>query len=141
MGLNRIQPQGKPGDYQTYGIRRRPDVLRPAACKEVGCRAWARGWETKVDEATPLGRQQAAYIRTRSGRTFKEYQLGGITVFRFESGQRCFADHQTIAETFRVWGGDWRRNLGPIRQHKNGLDWAEDFGEHQQRLADEQERG
>lgn len=140
--LFRIQPAMAPGAYKTYAYSRGRDIRRKAACQDVGCEAYAHGWETAVDEATEMGRQQAHYIRTQSGRTFREYRSeAGLTVFRFETHQRCFADHQTVAEAFYVRGGDWRLNQGLLRRHANGTDWAEDFGEHQQRLADEIERG
>lgn len=139
--LNRLAPQMPSGAYQTYSVSRCPDTLIKAACADVGCPAWASGWETRVDESTLLGRQQADYIRRSSGRTFTTYADGGLTVFRFESGQRCFADHQTIPERFTVLGGDWRAYSGVQRVHQNGRDWAEDFGEHQQGLADQIEKG
>jgi hypothetical protein len=141
MALNRITPQGRPGNYITYAVRRKPDVLVKTSCEVVGCPDYLRGWKTTIDESTPLGRQQANYIRKTSGRTFKEHKSGGLTVFIFDSKQRCFGDHRTIAETFSVLNGDWRRYGGTIRQHANGRDWAEDFGEHQQRVADQIERG
>jgi hypothetical protein len=41
-----------------------------------------------------------------------------------------------------VRGGDWRGNpTGYRRQHVNGEDWRDDFGEHQQNVADRIERG
>lgn len=139
--VNRIPPQGESRAYQTYSMTRRPDTLRKAACSEVGCQAYLRGWETAVDESTALGRQQAQYIRAKAGRTFSELRRGELTVFRFEPKQRCFADHQTIAERFTVLNGDWRNYSGVRRVHANGRDWAEDFGEHQGHLADEIEKG
>jgi hypothetical protein len=49
-----------------------------------------------VDERTELGKGQATYIRTQSRRTFRESPTAeGLTVFRFDSGQRCFQEHQT----------------------------------------------
>lgn len=142
INLNRIQPLMPPGAYQTYAYSRGRDIRRKAACREVGCEAYAHGWETRVDEATEMGRAQAHYIRTQSGRTFRESRTAeGLTVFRFEPYQRCFADHQTIAEAFYVRGGDWRENRGLIRRHVNGRDWAEDFGTHAQKIADQMKKG
>lgn len=115
--------------------------MRRAACEEVGCPAWLHGWVTRVDEGTGLGKQQAAYIRTKAGRTFTEARDGALTVFRFEARQRCFADHRTIGEAFSVVSGDWRRYGGVIRRHANGRDWAEDFALHQDRIADQQQKG
>lgn len=89
MTLFRIQPAMPAQAYQTYAYRRGRDIRRKAACQEVGCEAYRLGWETAVDEATEMGRQQAHYIRTQSGRTFREYRSeAGLTVFRFEPYQR-----------------------------------------------------
>src|SRR5579859_7238329 len=89
-----------------YLLRMPPDTTVVAACHEVRCEAWQFGWHTLADERTPLGREQAAYIRQRSGRTFRE--LGspdGMTVFRFESRQRCFAEHRTKPARWIVRSG------------------------------------
>ncbi|HEX2657858.1 MAG TPA: hypothetical protein VHU40_06285 [Polyangia bacterium] len=95
-----------------------------------------------MDESTDLGKQQAAYIRQRSGRTFREQRTGaGLTVFTFESGQRCFADHRTRPEIFAVQGGDWRQQTGPAQRHQRPADWVEDFQENQGRLAELHARG
>jgi hypothetical protein len=140
--LTRIDPSGPAGAFQTYRIISPNDRAVRAACEQVGCGAWRHGWESKVDEGTALGQEQAAYIRQQSGRTFLELRTGeGLTVFRFMSGQRCFAEHRTRPETFLVRGGDWRQDLGRLRQHQNGADWVEDFGLHQDRLADQQRKG
>lgn len=139
----RIKPVGPAAAYQTYSIVALPDRTVVAACEAVGCGAWARGWEITVDEATDLGRAQAHWIRTESGRTFREYRTdAGLAVFRFESGQRCFAEHRTRPERYSVRPGDWRpARLGPARVHVNARDWVEDFGEHQERVADQQRKG
>lgn len=142
MPLNRIPPIGPPGAYQTYRIASPPDGQVRAACEQVGCLAWRNGWETIVNEATDLGKRQAFYIRSHSGRAFREQRTqGGLTVFRFESGQRCFAEHSTRPEIFLVRGGDWRQDRGLIRRHVKGADWVEDFAEHQDRIAQQIERG
>lgn len=141
--VNRIEPTFPVGAYQTYRIRRQPDRWQRAACESVDCAAWRNGWETTVDERTDLGMSQAAYIRQKSGRTFRELRTGdGLTVFRFESGQRCFAEHRTRPELYVVRAGDWRGNpTGWARRHERAADWVEDFGEHQQLIADQQQRG
>lgn len=141
--INRIPPAHAVQAYQTYSISQRPDVLIKAACEQVGCAAWLGGWETTLDESTELGRQQAAYIRTKAGRTFREQRTAaGMTVFRFASGQRCFAEHKTNPERYGVRDGDWRGNpTGRTRTHQRPADWVEDFGEHQLRIADQQQKG
>lgn len=139
----RIEPALPATAFKTYAIRRRRDVQVAAACEQVGCPAWLRGWESTIDERTELGRQQAAYIRTQSRRTFREQRTAaGLTVFRFEPGQRCFTDHRTVPETYVVRGGDHRPDRGaPSRVHTRPADWVEDCGEHLQRVADDRERG
>lgn len=131
-----------PAAYQTYSIAQPADTTVRAACEQVGCPQWAHGWDTVIDERTELGQSQAAFIRQQSGRTFRELRDGVLTVFRFEARQRCFAEHQTRPQLFAVRDGDWRGNpTGRARQHTRASDWVEDFGEHQLRLVDQQQKG
>lgn len=142
--VNRIEPAIPAEAYQTYTIASPHDRMVRTACEDAGCLAWRYGWETAIDEGTELGRRQAAYIRQRAGRTFRELPRAGqgaVTVFRFDSGQRCFADHHTRPESYGVLAGDWRGYTGTIRRHTRAADWVEDFGEHQQRIADQREKG
>ncbi|WP_204039820.1 hypothetical protein [Acrocarpospora phusangensis] len=128
--------------YQTFSILSPSDRMIRYACSQVGCEQWRNGWITRVDESTPLGREQATYIRHWAGRTFKESKTGaGITVFTFASGQRCFREHETRPQTFLTRVGDWRDNLGLIRRHTRAADWVEDFALHQDALATEFNRG
>lgn len=139
--VNRITPNMPASAYQTYAVTSPRDTAIPAACEQVDCAARRHGWESKVDEATDLGKAQAHYIRTQSGRTFKEQRTeAGLTVFRFESGQRCFANHQTRPETYSVLRGDWRSS-SVERTHIRPADWVEDFALHQQKLADRLNQG
>jgi len=139
----RVPPAGAASDYLTYAVRAGRDTSVVAACKDVGCQAWAHGWETTVDEATDLGRAQGAYIRQQSGRTFTEQRTAaGLTVFRFEAFQRCFSEHRTRADSFWRRDGDWRGNpTGQIRRHTRAADWIEDFQEHEGSLAEQREKG
>ena len=135
-------PIGRPSDYVTYRMGQVLDVQIKAACEQVACPSWSNGWETTVDERTPLGTAQAAYIRTKAGRTFRETRTdAGLTVFRFDSGQRCFADHHTTPELYSRTPGDRRAQTGPTFTHQTAADWVEDFGENQQKIADEIKRG
>lgn len=140
---NRIDPNMPVGAYQTYSITAPRDTSVPAACEQVRCPQWQHGWESVIDESTDLGKRQAAYIRTQSRRTFREMKgPDGLTVFRFDSGQRCFAEHRTRPEIYLVRDGDWRGNpTGRRRQHTRPADWVEDMAEHQGRLIDLRERG
>lgn len=143
MNGHSVLPLGPASAYQTYSITAQPDTGVVAACHEVGCAAWRNGWETTVDESTNLGLAQARYIRHQSRRTFTESRTAaGLTVFRFESGQRCFAEHRTKRDRFVSRDGDWRGNpTGRVHVHARPEDWVEDFAEHEGRLADLRQRG
>ncbi|MFJ6667412.1 hypothetical protein [Streptomyces sp. NPDC091383] len=141
--VNRIDPNMPVDAYQTYSITAPSDATIVAACEQVGCPQWQHGWDSVIDESTDLGQRQAAYIRTQSRRTFREMKTeAGLTVFRFESGQRCFAEHRTRPEIYLVRDGDWRGNpTGRKRQHTRPADWVEDMAEHQGRLIDMKQKG
>ena len=140
--LNRVAPQLPVGAMQTYQAVATSDQMVVVACATADCQAWRYGWETKVDETTDLGKRQADYIRRESGRTFAELKAGdGLTVFRFEPWQRCFADHRTRPARYLVRRGDWRGDLGTTREHVDVGDWVEDFAEHQDDLADRLRKG
>jgi len=139
--LNRVTPVGPASAYQTYQIVAPADTTVVAACEQVGCAAWTHGWETVIDESTPLGVEQARYIRTEARRTFRELRREeGLTVFRFDAFQRCFAEHRTRPEFYVVKDGDWRASYN-ARQHANADDWVDDFRNHQDQLATRLERG
>ena len=53
--INRIDPLHPVQAYQTYSITQPADVLVRAACEQVACAAWLNGWESVIDETTPLG--------------------------------------------------------------------------------------
>lgn len=130
-----------PQAYQTWSVQSRPDQRIKSVCEKVGCPQWRSGWESVIDEATELGKGQAAFIRG-SGRTFREQKNGvGLTVFRFEAYQRCFADHQTMPELYLVRGGDYRASVGKVRVHKNPADWVEHVQQHMAGLLDERDKG
>jgi len=122
-------------ETRDYHIRMPTDRWVKLACQDADCDDWRHGWETHVDEATPLGCEQAAYIRRLSGRTFTERRAGGITVFVFEPFQRCFAEHRTRPARLLVHEG------GRTREHASFADLAEDYTEHTGRLADQAQKG
>jgi hypothetical protein len=115
-----------------YALLMPKDTFIREACADIGCASWQHGWETRVDEATALGVEQARYIRRESGRTFTEHRSGAITVFRFPGGQRCFAEHRTKPARFLVRG---------VREHSNLGDWIEDIAEHVTTIEDLRKRG
>jgi len=140
----RIQPQLPVGAMKTYSaVAPLATHWRDATCEEVDCPHFQHGWRTVVDETTELGRRQAHYIRTSSGRRFTATWDGGVTTFTFEAGQRCFAAHKVPLERdplFLVRMGDWR-GYGPPRAHQLPADWVEDMQSSLDKVRDRQERG
>lgn len=138
----RIPPKLPVAAMKTYAIRQQPDRQVKTACELANCGQWAKGWETFLNEADPAHAEAADWIRRHSGRTFTESRSGGLTVFRFEAGQRCFKEHRTHPQRFVERGGDWRGN--PRRDlivHARPANWQESFAEHQDRLAEQVKRG
>jgi hypothetical protein len=145
--LNRIGPALPPEHMTTYALKAPLAThFRPATCAQVDCSNWRHGWRTLIDELTELGQRQAHYIRKQAGRAFTEYPDGGITVFEFEPGQECFAQHQRPLEReplYLVRGGDWRgdpRGTG-ARVHASGEDWVEDMQTSLDKTRTRAERG
>jgi hypothetical protein len=93
--------------------------------------------------STKLGREQANYIRLHSGRHFSTNQPGPdmLITFVFPAGQMCFSEHKVPLDRepfFRKLAGDWRKyDSGQVLRAR---DWLDDFGEHQQRLADQRQK-
>lgn len=140
--INRQPPKGHPGMYKTYRLWSPPDTHIVESCQQAGCEAWQRGWDTFVDEATELGQRQAAYIRTHSGRTFRESRTdAGITAFRFEAHQRCFAEHRTRPSQGLVLAGDYRGFDGVMRRHTRTEDFVDDATTALDAMKQAQERG
>ena len=135
-----------PAAFKTYVVGRPTAThFRPATCAEVDCERRARGWRTAVDLSTELGRKQARYIKNHSGRTFTHTQAGTIVALTFPPGQDCFEQHRVPLEReplFVVRQGDRRgnpRGIAPIKL--TPVAWRDDFGEHQEALADAHRRG
>jgi hypothetical protein len=144
QAVARLTPQLPARAYRTFQIISPPDLTLVIACKQAGCSGWRNGWQTIVDETSPLGREQADYIRRLSGRTFREQKTGAerLTVFIFPPYQRCFREHRTRPEKFIAKGGDWRGNpTGEHRVHQSAANWVEDFALHQIRLTEAIARG
>ena len=110
--------------------------FRQATCAEIGCPLWATGWITPVDESTPDGKKTGQYLRAKYRGGFIEKQENGLTLFRFLPERvPCFNSSQ-----HRI-----RSDQPPILlrtaddhqpyQHKNIVEWVEDFSEHQTRLT------
>lgn len=141
--LNRPAPRLAPQFFKTYEVSRpHATHFRKATCAEVDCPNLARGWRSVIDVSTTLGQEQATYIRSHSGRSFSTTEAGTMITFTFPAGQQCFSQHSVPLDrepVFRKLDGDWR-GYGGARVLRAG-DWLEDFGEHQERLAEQQARG
>lgn len=119
---------------------------REATCREVECKGYREGWRTTVTADSP----QALYIRTHSGRRFREsVPAAGMVAFDFPPGQTCFAASKTPhkirldrEELFGRRGGDHRGNpTGERTRFATPEDWRDDLGEHLDNLRDAIERG
>jgi hypothetical protein len=130
-------PVAHPGAYQTFNVT---PYWRAATCAEIDCTAYTNGWVSVFDESTDLGRNQADYVRTNSGRHYKETRTeGGLTRFDFPAGQTCFQsqNHRVPAqrpELYIVRGGDWRKAVGRPHVYDRPDQWADDFAAHTDRL-------
>ena len=147
--LNRVTPRLPVGAVQSYELRAPLGThWRAATCEEAGCQAYRAGWRTSVDERLELGQRQAHYIRTMSGRRYtEERDENGLTLFTFEPGQSCFraAEHRVPLDREPVYlkrDGDWRGNpTGRRIVLPSAEAWRDDFGEHQERIADKINKG
>lgn len=146
MQPNRIMPRVGPEAYKTYQVAAPLSThWRKATCAEVDCEQHEHGWRVRVEGLPP----EMLHAAKTSGRRWREEQIAeGETWLLFEAGQACFkaSEHRIRVdrpELFLVKGGDFRGNPHgiPTRQHANGRDWVDDFGEHQQRVADQREKG
>jgi len=143
----RLPSRGPVTAYKSYEIKA-PLATHwsVTTCADVDCEAYLTGWESHIDEATSLGQRQAHYIRRESKRKFTEERTAaGLTVFKFEAGQKCFAEHKARnmrPERYVERGGDHRGN--PRREHRvhtRADDWVDSFQTNQDRLRTLQERG
>ena len=67
---------------------------RTARCEEVDCPHYLMGWQTKIDDSAAFGKEQALYVRHKSGRRFLEQRDGTMTTFTFHPEQQCFREHK-----------------------------------------------
>ena len=146
--MNRIQPNMPVSAYRTFEIRSPLAThWRPASCAEAECAHYLNGWTSVIDETTDLGQKQAHYIRhDKTRRHTEEKRPDGLTAFRFEAGQRCFAadKHQVPLgrpEVYLSRGGDWRGTTTEPLRHSGPEGWLDEFQTNQDRLATLIERG
>jgi hypothetical protein len=142
----RIVPELPPQAFKTYRISAPLAThWNTVTCADAGCPHYLGGWESHIDERTGLGRRQAHYIRSESGRRFTEHRNElGLTVFAFEAGQKCFASHKARnmrPEHYLERGGDWRAAVGRPVEHTKPDFWVESFALNQDRLKTITDRG
>ncbi|MFI6251516.1 hypothetical protein [Streptomyces sp. NPDC051016] len=144
--VSRIQPQMGAAAYKTYEVRSPLTThFRPATCADVGCLHYLNGWQVRVETLT----EDLLHAARNSGRRYVEQHIAdGETWLVFEAGQPCFKAGQHRAPVGRaplylVRDGDHRGNPRgtKARLHQRPENWVEDFAEHQQKLADEIEKG
>lgn len=139
--LNRITPRLPEAMATTFQISAPADTHRIArTCVQVQCRHHVNGWTSHCDPN--IHAAQIHYIRTRSGRRFRERVTPeGLIAFDFYPGQDCF-DHphtvrnEDVAEIYVVRHGDYRtpaRYANPVRM--SGDNWLESFAANQERLT------
>jgi hypothetical protein len=153
MPLNRFTPARPVSAMKTYGLAAPQTThYRRATCKEVDCPNYVNGWRSGFDVTKPEAAEAARIVRLHSGRLFTIEEIKGgplntvqKVIFTFGPGQECFLPHRVALERdpiLYVRHGDWRGNdTGYKRMHANPTDWVDDFGEHQQRLADRLAQG
>lgn len=162
---NHILPAHPVQAFKSYVLASPVDThFRPATCQEVECAGYTKGWVSAFDGTDPEDVPKINWVRDFCDRQFTEHRgvrvpkldggtavalddAGPLTVFVFPPGQMCFeaADHRMTLEReplYVVRDGDWRGNpTGRVREHANGDDFVDDFGEHQDKLADQAARG
>jgi hypothetical protein len=141
-----IEPRMGPESYKSYVIAQPLKThWRSATCEEVGCDHYLHGWQTRIEGLPP----EMVHALRNSRRKYTELHVAeGETWFVFEAGQPCFRATVHRAPLARpplyvVRDGDHRGNPRGTkdRLHQRAESWRDDLAEHQQTLADAQQRG
>lgn len=132
--------------YKTYEMRSPLSThFRRGTCAEAQCPHYLNGWRVRIEALTP----DLLHAARNSDRKYVEHHVAeGETYLLFEAGQPCFraSEHRIRVERpplYVVRDGDYRGNPSGnrARLHQRPENWVEDFAEHQQKLADEIEKG
>jgi hypothetical protein len=143
--MGRIEPLMPADAYKTYAVVSPLSThFRPATCAEVDCPHYVNGWRVRIETLTP----DLLRAARNSGRKYTEQHRGGRDVPRVRGRAALFpaATHRTRMDRpplYLVRDGDHRGNprRTRARQHLNPDNWVEDFADHQQKLADEIQKG
>jgi hypothetical protein len=141
-----IEPSMGPESYKSYVISQPLAThWRRATCEEISCPDYVHGWRVRVEGLPP----EMLHAARTSGRKHTELPVAdGETWLVFEAGQPCFRASEHRAPIggpplYVVRDGDRRGNPRgtKARLHQRPDNWVDDFAEHQQTLADAQQRG
>lgn len=138
----RAQPAMPVQAYRTFSVHM-PIAThwRPASCEEVGCKRYAKGWQTPFVPGTPAGEKIRYQIRNSPiRRKWTVMRLPDKTVVTFEAGQQCFMqDHPATHHKLPVFerpqihvirGGDWRARTTE-RRIVGSDEWLDRFAHNQ----------
>lgn len=140
----RIEPAMPVQAYKSYAIAAPLEThWRPATCADIDCPDYVNGWQVRVEHLSA----ELLHAAKTSGRRYREMPVReGETYLIYEPGQPCFqaSKHRKRLERpelYVVRAGDHRGN--PTRElvELDSVSWTDDFGEHQERLADRMKQG
>lgn len=136
--------RASPNAFKTYSIHQPLSThFRPATCAEVDCPYYLHGWKVRKEHCD----EQMLHAIATCGRRYRELAIRpGETYLEFEPGQPCLktSEHRARVERpelYVIRDGDARANPTGRRDFVSATAWSDDFGEHQERLAAEQQKG
>ncbi len=129
--------------YKTYAVRTPRTSTERISCAVAECERHRTGWRTVLDTALEAHLRVARWVRDESGRRFTWTMVGTVITFDFPPGQTCFQEHRRAVRPalYVVRDGDHRGNPTGRKVRLTERQWLDDFGEHQEKLAAEQQRG
>lgn len=142
-----------PLDYVTYELLQPVGTHRRAAtCEEAGCRPHHDGWSTSLipgstDEALILATCRGEVDGIRRPQPTPTRTPEGFNRYVVPAGTPCFKarTHTVLLDrpAFGIRRDGNKLGVGSdqLYQHSNLDEWVEDFGDHQQGLADEAAKG
>lgn len=148
---NRLTSQAGPEYFKTYTWTAPLSThWRRGTCEEVDCADFRLGFVMTVDFSNELGRRQLYYLTKEDKDRHHILQRTGPYEVKliYPPGNQCMkrASHRVPLERepyYLVCGGDWRGNPRQVRtvKHVRAEDWIDDFGIHQDQIADQIQKG